>query len=163
MQDQRCGGNCCQRTPASQGPFLPSLSSPQPACRPPQPISPSCSRPRQPALLFLARLSFRSLLMDLSFCFCPLFHTFLLFVPFGSPFIKKRPRQTERSAPAWLAGLLPFFRFLLICYLLLGQISSEDSSWSLVILSNSTLSNVCFTVNVYSFAHSLQIHETFSP
>ena len=74
---------------------------------------------------------------------------------------KNRPRQTGRFAPAWLAGLLSFFRFLLICYLLLGQISSEDSSWILVILSNSTLSNVCFTVNVYSFAHSLQIYEVF--
>ena len=34
---------------------------------------------------------------------------------------KNRPRQTGRFAPAWLAGLLPFSRFLRICFLLLRR------------------------------------------
>ena len=41
------------------------------------------------------------------FLLCPLFHVLLLFVPLGSPLLKNRPHQTERFAPAWLAGLLP--------------------------------------------------------
>lgn len=95
------------------------------------------------------------------FLLCPLFHVLLLFVPLGSPFIKK-PATPNRALRARLDGRVASF-FSLPSHLLPPLETEQFGGFVmiLVIISNFILSNIYFTFNVYSFAFYLEPKDHF--